>query len=189
MRVSIAESSRRLMAELDHQTLYRAEVSASTCSRQALGCELLLQELLELLLAAKVLAVGDDFVRGEAQGLRMWLTRHGMPMVVQQHLLDADPTELELEELHARLAADHLHARRLFWLVTSLACFEGLRPGARARAEALGQRLGLPLPLVRVLVEEAEVAVCALLQGDDSLLRRLTALRSAIFALELAPTG
>jgi len=184
MGVSIAESSRELMAELDHMTLHRAEVSATTCSRQALGQALPLCELLELLLAAKVLAVGDDFARGEAQGLRMWLTRHGMPMIVQQRLLDVDPTALELEELHARLPTDRLQARRLFWLVVSLACFEGLRPGPRARAEALGQRLGLPLSLVRVLVEEAEVAVCALLQGDDSLLRRLTALRSAIFALD-----
>ena len=44
-----------------------------------------------------------------------------------------------------------------------LASFEGLRPGPRARAERIVQ------------VEEAQI---------DPLLRRLSALRSAIFALE-----
>jgi hypothetical protein len=181
---SLVAHAHRFTAELDRESLRRAEMSACSCSRQALGCELPLAELLELLLAAKVLAVGDDFARGEAQGLRMWLTRHGMPMVVQRHLLDVDPEPLELDELHARLLRDPVHARRLFWLVVSLASFEGLRPGPRARAEALGQQLGLPPSLVRVLVEEAQVTVSALLQGDDPLLRRLSDLRAAIFALE-----
>lgn len=184
MGVSLSEHANRFVVELDLESLRRAEVSACTCSRQALGCELPLLELLELLLAAKVLAVGDDFARGEAQGLRMWLTRHGMPMAVQRHLIDVDPAQLELEELHARLREDPVLARRLLWLVASLASFEGLRPGARARAEALGERLGLPATLVRVLVEEAQVAVSALLQGNDPMLRRLTELRAAIFALE-----
>lgn len=183
MGVSIGESSHRFMVALDLETLGRAEVSARECSRQALCCELPLRELLELLLAAKALAVGDDFARGEGQGLRMWLTRHGMPMVVQRHLLDVDPEQLELHELHARLSGDRVHARRLLWLVASLASFEGLRPEPRARAEALGERLGLPPPMVRVLVEEAQVMVSALLRGDDPLLRRLSALRSAIFEL------
>lgn len=183
MGVSIVESTRRLITALEPETLRRAEVSAGTCSRQALGCELTLPALLELLLAAKLLAVGDDFDRGEAQGVRMWLTRHGMPMVVQRHVLDADPTELELDELHACLRPDGREARWLFWLVVSLACFEGLRAGPRARAHSLGERLGLPPALVRVLVEEARVTVAALLQGDDPQLRRLTDLRAAIFDL------
>lgn len=190
MGVSIDESTRGVLAALDVQTRYRAEVSAGTCSRQALGCELPLPELLELLLAAKALAVGDDFDRGEAQGVRMLLTRHGMPMAVQRLVLDADPGQLGLglgpglDELYARLSADRLGARRLFWLVVALACFEGLRPGPRARAEALGERLGLSASLVRVLVEEARVTVAALLSGDDPMLRRLTDLRAAIFSLE-----
>jgi hypothetical protein len=184
MGTAIADSTRRLMAGLDRGTRLRAEVSAGTCSRQALGCELTLGELLELLLAAKVLAVGDDFERGEAQGVRMWLTRHGMPMVVQRHVLDVDPAQLELGELHERLVAGGLYARWLLWLVVTLASFEGLRAGPRARAEALGERLGLPPALVRVLVEEARITVSALLSGDDPLLRRLTELRAAIFALE-----
>jgi hypothetical protein len=185
MGVSIDEHTRGVLAGLDVQTLHRAEVSAGTCSRQALGCALLLPELLELLVAAKALAVGDDFERGEAQGVRMWLTRHGMPMAVQRLVLDADPAGgLGLDELHARASSEPLWARRLFWLVVSLACFEGLRPGPRARAEALGERLGLSPSLVRVLVEEARVTVAALLQGDDPMLRRLTDLRAAIFSLE-----
>lgn len=188
MGVSIDESTRGVLAALDVQTRYRAEVSAGTCSRQALGCELPLPELLALLLAAKALAVGDDFERGEAQGVRMLLTRHGMPMAVQRLVLDADPGQLGfglgLDELYARVSADRLGARRLFWLVVALACFEGLRPGPRARAEALGERLGLSPSLVRVLVEEARVTVAALLSGDDPMLRRLTELRAAIFSLE-----
>lgn len=184
MGLSIDEHARRLMDELDRETLDRAEVSARACSRLALGCELRLHALLELLLAAKVLAVGDDFARGEGQGLRMWLTRHGMPMPVQRHLLAVNPAELVLDELHARLPSDPLQTRRLFWLVASLASFEGLRPGPRARAETLGQRLGLPLALARVIIEEAQITVSAMLQGDDPLLRRLSELRSAIFALE-----
>ena len=181
MKVTIAESSQRLLAGLDLDTLRRAEQSAHACSDLALGCALPLRELLELLLAAKVLAVGDDFARGEAQGLHMWLTRHCMPMVVQRHLLDVDASSLVLDA--ARWPADCLHARRLLWIVASLASFEGLRPGPRARAEALGERLGLPAPLVRVLVEDAQVAVTALLRGDDPLLRSLTVLRAAIFDL------
>jgi hypothetical protein len=184
MGVSIDEHARRLMAELDRETLLCADASARAWSRLALGCELSLHALLELLLAAKAHAVGDDFARGEGQGLRMWLTRYGMPMPVQRHLLDVDPAELVLDELHARLPSDPVQTRRLFWLVASLASFEGLRPGPRARAERLGQRLGLPPPLVRVMVEEAQITVSAMLQGDDPLLRRLSALRSAIFALE-----
>lgn len=187
MGMSVVELSRRFIAELDHDTLDTAEQSARACSRQALGGELALGEVLELLLAAKVLAVGDDFARGEAQGLRMWLTRHGMPTVVQRQLLAVDPAGVELEELHARLPGDPLLARRLLWLVASLASFEGLRAGPRARAELLGRHLGLPLALVRVLVEEAQIMVSALLQGDDPLLRRLAELRTAIFALE--PSG
>jgi hypothetical protein len=183
MGVSLSEHANRFVVELDLESLRRAEASASACSRQALGCELPLLDLLELLLAAKALAVGDDFARGEAQGLRMWLTRHGMPVVVQRHLIDVDPEPLELDELHARLCSDPVLARRLLWLVTSLASFEGLRPGPRARAEGLGQRLGVPPSIVRVLVEEAQVTVSAMLRGDDPLLRRLSALRSAIFEL------
>jgi len=183
MRGAIVDSTHRLVADLDLETLRRAEVSAGTCSRQALGCELSLSQVLELFLAAKALAVGDDFARGEAQGLRMWLTRHGMPVVLQRHLLEADPAQLELDDLYARACSDGLLARRLFWLVVSLACFEGLRPGPRARAEALGQRLGLPPALVRVIVAEARITVSALLQGDEPMLRRLTDLRAAIFAL------
>lgn len=184
MGVSIVESTLRFVAELDQDTRHIAEQSARACMRQALGCELALQELLELLVTAKALAVGDDFARGEGQGLRMWLTRHGMPMAVQQHLLDVDPPSLELEALSPRLEPGGLQARRLFWLVASLASFEGLRKGPRARALALGQRLGLSPSLARVLVEEAQISVAALLQGDDSLLRRLGELRVAIFALD-----
>lgn len=189
MGVSIAESSRALVAVLDEPTLVRARVSAATCSRQTLGSELGLEPLLELLLAAKVLAVSGDFERGEAQGMRLWLTRHGMPAVVQRHVLEADPAALELDELYARLRDDRLCARRLYWLVVSLACFEGMLPGPRARAEALGVRLGLSPGLARVMVEEARVTVAALLHGDDPMLRRLAELRTAIFALEPASVG
>jgi len=85
---------------------------------------------------------------------------------------------------------DSPDARRLLWLVASLASFEGLRRSARARAEALGEQLGLPQDLVRVMIEEAQINVSALLRGDDPLLRRLAQLRGAIFALETgAATG
>lgn len=187
MGMSIVESTRRLIADLDLGTLQAAEVSAREHSRLALGCELALRELLELLVAAKVLAVGDDFARGEAQGLRMWLTRHAMPIVVQQYLLGVDVAELGLDDVGPRLTAPgSVEARRLLWVVASLASFEGLRRSARRRAEALGQQLGLPSDLVQVLVEEAQINVSALLRGDDPLLRRLGQLRCAIFGLQVA---
>ncbi len=183
MEISIVESTHRFLAGLDHDTLRAAELSARACSRQAVGCELALQEVLELLVSAKALAVGDDFARGEAQGLRMWLTRFAMPLVIQRHLLDVDPGSLDLEELSTPVVPGGLQARRLFWLVVSLASFEGLRQGARTRAEGLAQRLGISPSLGRVLVEEAQISVSALLQGDEPLLRRLSELRAAIFLL------
>lgn len=191
MEQSIVESTRRLIADLDLGTLKAAEASARELSRLAWTRELGLRELLELLVAAKVVAVGDDFARGEAQGLRMWLTRHAMPMPVQQYLLDVDVSGLGPGDLGPRLSVpDSPDARRLLWLVASLASFEGLRRSARARAEALGEQLGLPQDLVRVMIEEAQINVSALLRGDDPLLRRLAQLRGAIFALETgAATG
>lgn len=191
MGTPILDSARRLIADLDLDTLKAAEVSAREHSRHSLGRELPLRDLLELLVAAKVVAVGDDFARGEAQGLRMWLTRHAMPMVVQRYLLDVDVAGLGFEDLGSRLTAPgSLEARRLLWLVVSLASFEGLRVGARTRAEALGVRLGLPPCVVQVMIEEAQITVAALLRGDDPLLRRLTLLRGAIFSLETsAATG
>lgn len=189
--MSIIESTRRFMADLELDALRSAEVSAKELSRHSLGAELSLRDLLELLVGAKVLAVGDDFVRGEAQGLRMWLTRHAMPMAVQQYLLDVEVEGLGFDDLGSHLTEPgSLEARRLLWLVTSLASFEGLRRGARTRIDALGTRLGLPLCVVQVMTEEAQITVSALLRGDDPLLRRLTQLRGAIFSLETtAATG
>ncbi|MCX4242052.1 hypothetical protein [Paraliomyxa miuraensis] len=185
--MSIIESTRRFMADLDLDTLRAAEVSAKEHSRHSLGAELSLRDLLELLVAAKVVAAGDDFVRGEAQGLRMWLTRHAMPMAVQQYLLDVDVGHWRFEDLGSRLTAPaSLEARRLLWLVAMLASFEGLRRTARTRIETLGARLGLPPCVVQVMIEEAQITVSALLRGDDPLLRRLIQLRGAIFSLETA---
>jgi len=180
---SIVETTRRFVAELDVDTLERAEVSAREQTRLDVGREMRLQEALELMTAAKLLAVGEDFDRGEAQGVRLWLTKYEMPSIVQRHLLKLDVSGFSVEQLPSRMRLDSIEMRRLFWVVTALASFEGLRPGTRVRAEALGARLGLPRDLVRVLVEEAQLAVSAVLQGDEPLIRRLRTLRYAIFRM------
>lgn len=183
METSIIDCTRRFVAELDTDTLASAEASAREYTRLDTGQQMRLQDALELLTAAKVLAVGDDFARGEAQGLRVWLTRYEMPDLVQRYLIELSVEGLSIEEL--RLAPDDLRSRRLLWVVAALASFEGLRREPRLRAEALGRRLGLSRGLTRVLVEEAQVAVAAVLAGDEPLIRRLRSLRYAIF--ELSP--
>jgi len=183
MGESIIDATRHFVAELDQRTLTSAEASAREHTRLDTGREMRLQDALELLTAAKLLAVGDDFDRGEAQGLRLWLTKYDMPDEVQRHLLQLDVSGFSIDELSDRLAPDCMESRRLFWLVAALASFEGLRSGPRTRAEVLGQRLGLSAGLTRVLIEEAQLTVSAVLRGDEPLIRRLRTLRHAIFEL------
>ncbi len=183
MGESIIDATRRFVADLDERTLASADASAREHTRLDTGREMRLQEALELLTAAKIVAVGDDFDRGEAQGLRLWLTKYDMPDEVQRHLLGLDVSGFSIEELSTRLRPDCVESRRLFWVVAALASFEGLRSGPRTRAEALGSRLGLSAGLTRVLVEEAQLSVSAVLRGDEPLIRRLRTLRHAIFEL------
>ncbi|MCA9705673.1 MAG: hypothetical protein KDK70_07490 [Myxococcales bacterium] len=183
MGASIIGTTRRFIAELDADTLASAESSAHELTLLDLGRSMKLQETLELLTVAKRLAVGDDFRRGEGPGLRLWLTKYEMPDAVWQHLQELDTRGMSLDELGARFTPDGIETRRLLWLVAALASFEGLRQGARNRAVTLSVRLGLAPGLARVLIEEAQIAVSAMLGGDEPLMRRLRMLRAAIFEL------
>ena len=139
------------------------------------------EDTLELLAAARVLARLAGLDIGEEQAIRLLLYRYEVPEPVREHVLGFAAGSASFEHVQALFVPGRQVTRHLFWVFASLACFEGLRDEVRDEVEALGYRLGLGADLVRVLLQEAEVSVAATLRGDDATLRRLRQLRYAIF--------
>lgn len=179
----IRDTSRRVVATLDLPTLAAAKASLGRYARDTTGKTSSLTDALELLAAARVLATRMELGEGEQQALALLLSKYEVPPMVREHVLRFDPRPATLDHVREVFRSGSRSARHLISVLAALASFEGLREEPRARVMELGEQMGLAPDLVRVIIEEAQVTVAAILRGDQATLRRLRELRIAIFEL------
>ncbi|MCA9648987.1 MAG: hypothetical protein H6712_35635 [Myxococcales bacterium] len=179
----IRDASRRIVAELDLGTLGAAKASLGRYARDTTGRSSSLSDALDLLGAARVLAMHMSLGPGEHQALMLLLSKYEVPDRVRDHLLGLELGGCTLDHVRELFPAGSRAARHVVSVLAALASFEGLREDTRARVMALGREMGLPADLIRVLIEEAQISVAATLSGDQATLRRLRELRAAIFEL------
>lgn len=172
-----------MVATLDLPTLAAAKATLGRYARDTTGKAASLTDALELLAAARVLAMLMELGSGEEQALALLLSKYEVPTLVRQHVLRFDPSPATLDHVRELFRRGSRPARHLISVLAALASFEGLRDEARVRVMELGEEMGLSPDLVRVIIEEAQVTVAAILRGDQATLRRLRELRIAIFEL------
>ena len=179
----IAESTERLLADMDPDARASAEREIAEHSVRPAGFELTLSEEINLAKAVKVLAAVDGLSREELGGLKFLMIMSALPYEVQRHVIEFETEGVSIEHTSELVPAGSRKAGYLLSGATTVAAIDGLSEEEERSALELGERLQLERKLVDVLIAEARATGTAMAKGDQELVEQLKQLRGALFAL------
>ena len=179
----IADSTTRLLAEMDPEARAAAEKALAEQSVRPEGFELSLEGEINLAKAVKVLAAVDGLSREELTGLKFLMIMAALPYDVQRHVIEFETEGITIEQVADLAPVGSQKAGYLVSGATTVAAMDGLSDEEEQSAIELGQRLELDSNLVQVLIAEARATGLAMQKGDQELVEELKKLRSALLGL------
>jgi hypothetical protein len=178
----IFDSTQRVLAGLDRNTVEAARASVQVRSLELHGEEVRLQDLINMIKAAKYLSAADGLSNAEITGLRLLMRKYGLPAAVVDDVLDFDVDRISPQDIGELADPGSRRACVMLSGMIGIAALDGLSDDELARARAVGVAFRLDAKLVAAIVAEAKASVYAVLRGDASMLDQLREVRQAIFA-------
>lgn len=178
----IFDSTQRVLAGLDHETVEAARAGVRVRSLETLGEEIGLEEQIYMIKAAKYLSAADGLSNAEITGLRLLMRKYKLPEPVVADVLELDVGLVTPQDIAELAARNSRQACYMLSGMVGIAALDGLSDDELARARTVGAAFELEPRLVAAIIAEAKASVYAILRGDASMLDELREVRRAIFA-------